>query len=230
MTIDRPVSNSSQVISIVGGTGALGGGLARRWAKAGLPVVIGSRSVDKAAAAAAALKAAFPGASVQGMSNLEAARAGNVVILTVPFAQQRATLEGIQPALAGKILVDTTVPLVPPKVARVQLPKEGSAALIAQQLAGDDVSVVAAFHNVSADSLHTDEDLDCDVLVMGNKVEARAVVVALARAAGLRAWHAGPLENAAAAEALTSVLIFMNKRYGGVHTGLRITGIPDDAA
>jgi len=220
----------TMVISIVGGTGALGGGLARRWAKAGLPVVIGSRSVDKAAAAAAALNAAFPGASVQGMGNLEAARAGNVVVLTVPFAQQRATLEGIQPALAGKILVDTTVPLVPPKVARVQLPKEGSAALIAQQLAGDGVSVVAAFHNVSADSLHTDEDLDCDVLVVGNKVEAREVVVALARAAGLRAWHAGPLENAAAAEALTSVLIFMNKRYGGLHTGLRITGIPDDAA
>jgi len=234
MATDSPVGpinvSGNMVVSIVGGTGALGGGLARRWAKAGLPVVIGSRSVDKAAAAAAALNAAFPGASVQGMGNLEAARAGNVVVLTVPFAQQRATLEGIQPALAGKILVDTTVPLVPPKVARVQLPKEGSAALIAQQLAGDGVSVVAAFHNVSADSLHTDEDLDCDVLVVGNKVEAREVVVALARAAGLRAWHAGPLENAAAAEALTSVLIFMNKRYGGLHTGLRITGIPDDAA
>ena len=151
-------------------------------------------------------------------------------MLTVPFAQQRATLEGIQPALAGKILVDTTVPLVPPRVARVQLPTEGSAAAIAQQVAGDAVSVVAAFHNVSADSLNTDEDLDCDVLVVGNKADAREVVVGLARAAGLRAWHAGSLANAAAAEALTSVLIFMNKRYGGVHTGVRITGIPDDAA
>lgn len=226
MASDSP---SNMVISVVGGTGALGGGLARRWAKAGLAVVLGSRNADKAAAAAAALHAACPGARVQGMGNLEAARAGNVVVLTVPFAQQRATLEAIQPALAGKILVDTTVPLVPPKVARVQLPKEGSAAAIAQQVAGDGVSVVAAFHNVSADSLHTDEDLDCDVLVVGNKVESREVVVALARAAGLRAWHAGPLENAAAAEALTSVLIFMNKRYGGVHTGIRITGIPDDA-
>ena len=95
---------------------------------------------------------------------------------------------------------------------------------------GETVSVVAAFHNVSAESLHTGEPLDCDVLVVGNKVESREVVVGLARAAGLRAWHAGSLENAAAAEALTSVLIFMNKRYGGVHTGLRITGIPDDAA
>jgi NADPH-dependent F420 reductase len=216
-------------ISIVGGTGALGGGLARRWAKAGFPVVIGSRSADKAAAAAADLRAAFPEARVQGLGNAEAARAGSVVVLTVPFAQQRTTLESIQPALAGKILVDTTVPLVPPKVARVQLPAEGAAALIAQQIAGEGVAVVAAFHNVAAESLHTDETLDCDVLVTGNKADAREVVVSLARAAGLRAWHAGSLENAAAAEALTSVLIFMNKRYGGVHTGLRITGIPDDA-
>ncbi|MEO7386732.1 MAG: NADPH-dependent F420 reductase [Gammaproteobacteria bacterium] len=229
MASDSHPNDPNTVISVVGGTGALGGGLARRWVKAGLPVVIGSRNPDKAAAAAAELRAAFPGSNVQGMGNLAAARAGNVVVLTVPFAHQRPTLEEIQPALAGKILVDTTVPLVPPKVARVQLPKEGSAAAIAQQLAGDAVSVVAAFHNVSADSLHTDEDLDCDVLVVGNKVEAREVVVGLARAAGLRAWHAGSLENAAAAEALTSVLIFMNKRYGGVHTGLRITGIPDDA-
>ncbi len=227
MASDSP---TNMVISVVGGTGALGGGLARRWAKAGLTVVIGSRNADKAAAAAAELRAAYPHSRVQGMGNLDAARAGDVVVLTVPFAQQRATLEGIQPALAGKILVDTTVPLVPPRVARVQLPTEGSAAAIAQQVAGDTVSVVAAFHNVSADSLHTDEDLDCDVLVVGNKADAREVVVGLARAAGLRAWHAGSLENAAAAEALTSVLIFMNKRYGGVHTGVRITGIPDDAA
>jgi len=230
MASDSRIGNLTTVISIVGGTGALGGGLARRWAKAGLPVVIGSRSADKAAAAAADLRAAFPGADVRGLGNLEAARAGGVVVLTVPFAHQRPTLQEILPALPGKILVDTTVPLVPPRVARVQLPKEGCAALIAQQLAGDAVAVVAAFHNVAADSLHTDDDLDCDVLVAGNKAEARDVVVALARAAGLRAWHAGSLENAAAAEALTSVLIFMNKRYGGVHTGLRITGIPDDAA
>ncbi len=222
-------SLSNLVISVVGGTGALGGGLARRWARAGLDVVIGSRDPARAEAAAAALRAAQPGARVRGLGNLAAARAGGLVVLTVPFSHQRPTLAEIQPALAGKILVDTTVPLVPPKVARVQLPPEGSAAAIAQQVAGDGVSVVAAFHNVSADSLHTDDDLDCDVLVTGNRLEARETVVALAKAAGLRAWHAGALENAAAAEALTSVLIFMNKRYGGVHTGIRITGIPDDA-
>lgn len=221
--------NRYGVISIVGGTGALGGGLARRLARAGIPVVIGSRDAGRAQAAADSLRAAIPSAQVQGAANLDAAKLGQVVILTVPFANQRPTLTEIRPALAGKILVDTTVPLVPPKVARVQLPAEGSAAQIAQALVGDGVSVVAAFHNVSADSMQTDEPLDCDVLVAGAKAEAREVVVGLARAAGLRAWHAGSLENAAAMEALTSVLIFMNKRYGGVHTGIRITGIPDDA-
>ncbi|MCE7903103.1 MAG: NADPH-dependent F420 reductase [Gammaproteobacteria bacterium PRO9] len=208
-------SNATGTISIIGGTGALGGGLARRWARAGLPVVIGSRDPAKAIAAADELRGAITSANVRGAGNLDAARAGSIVVLTVPYAHQRPTLTEIQPALAGKILIDTTVPLVPPRVARVQLPEQGCAALIAQQIAGDGVAVVSAFHNVAADSLHTDEELDCDVLVTGNKAEAREAVVQLARAAGLRAWHAGSLENSAAAEALTSVLIFMNKRYGG---------------
>lgn len=223
-------SNATGTISIIGGTGALGGGLARRWARAGLPVVIGSRDPAKAVAAADELRGAITSANVRGAGNLEAARAGSIVVLTVPYAHQRPTLTEIQPALAGKILIDTTVPLVPPRVARVQLPEQGCAALIAQQIAGDGVAVVSAFHNVAADSLHTDEELDCDVLVTGNKAEARETVVQLARVAGLRAWHAGSLENSAAAEALTSVLIFMNKRYGGIHTGLRITGVPADAS
>jgi hypothetical protein len=216
-------------ISIVGGTGALGGGLARRWAQAGVPLVLGSRNRDKAEATAAELRTRFPGSRVEGRSNVDAAAQGAVVVMTVPFASQRTTLEEIRGALAGKLLVDTTVPLVPPKVARVQLPAEGAAALITQQLLGEATTVVAAFHNVAADALHSEAALDCDVLVTGNKAEARETVVQLARLAGMRAWHAGSLENAAAAEALTSVLIFMNKRYGGVHTGLRITGIPDNA-
>lgn len=217
-------------VAIVGGTGSLGGGLARRLARAGVTVVIGSRDAAKAATAAQALAAALPGSRVTGLGNLAAAAAAELVVLAVPFANHRATLQEIAPALAGKILVDTTVPLVPPRVARVQLPPEGCAALAAQQLLGDGVTVVSAFQNVSADSLQSDEALDCDVLVTGNKAEAREVVVGLAQRAGLRAWHAGSLENSAAAEALTSVLIFMNKRYGGVHTGIRITGIGDGAA
>jgi NADPH-dependent F420 reductase len=217
-------------VSIVGGTGSLGSGLARRLARAGLPVILGSRDAARAAATAAELAAALPGSQVTGLGNRDAAAAGALVVLTVPFANHATTLAEIAPALAGKILVDATVPLVPPRVARVQLPPAGSAAVAAQQLLGDGVTVVSAFQNVSADSLHTDDELDCDVLVSGNKAEAREAVVALARRAGLRAWHAGSLENSAAAEALTSVLIFMNKRYGGVHTGIRITGLDADGA
>ena len=219
-----------QTVAIIGGTGALGSGLAKRLAASGVSVIIGSRTADKAQETAKALAVPAGAPAARGMANADAAAAGSVVMMTVPFSNQAAIIAEIKPHVAGKIVIDTTVPLVPPKVARVQLPPEGSAAVIAQQVAGEAVAVVAAFHNVSADSLHTDDDLDCDVLVTGNKVEAREAVVALAKAAGLRAWHAGALENAAAAEALTSVLIFMNKRYGGVHTGIRITGIPDDAA
>ncbi len=211
-------------ISIIGGTGALGSGLARRIAAAGLPVVIGSRDAARAEAAAAALRARQADARVRGLDNRAASEAGEVVILAVPFASQAATLGEIAPHLAGKLLVDTTVPLVPPKVARVQLPAGGSAALIARGLVGDDVRLVAAFHNIAADLLDSEAPLDCDVLVCGDEVAARDTVVALAARMGLRAWHAGPLANAAAAEALTSVLIFMNRRYGG-HAGLRITGL-----
>jgi hypothetical protein len=163
--------------------------------------------------------------SITGKLNAEAAQAGDIVVITVPFAHHRATLEDIRPGLAGKILVDTTVPLMPPKVARVQLPPEGSAAVRAQQIVGDDTEVVSAFQNVAADLMATDQNLECDVLVTGNKPASREKVIVLAQQAGFQAWHAGPLANSAAMEALTSVLIFMNKRYDGSHAGIRVTGI-----
>lgn len=215
-------------IAIIGGTGALGSGLARRWARAGYAVVIGSRTAPKAEAAATDLKAELPDANVTGLANLAAAEAADIAVLTVPFAHQRPTLEDIRGALAGKILIDTTVPLVPPKVARVQLPEEGSAAVRAQQIVGENVVVVSAFQNVAADLMASDDDLDCDVLVAGDKLAAREIVIALARQAGFRTWHAGPLANSAATEALTSVLIFMNKRYAGSHAGIRLTGVRED--
>jgi NADPH-dependent F420 reductase len=142
----------------------------------------------------------------------------------VPYAAHAATLQEIRAQAAGKVLIDTTVPLVPPKVMRVQLPSEGAAAVKAQQLLGPDVTVVAAFHNVAAHKLATDADIDCDVLVFGDERAARARAVALARAAGLRGLHGGALVNAAAAEALTSVLIFINKTYQVDGAGIRITG------
>jgi 8-hydroxy-5-deazaflavin:NADPH oxidoreductase len=213
-------------LAIVGGTGDLGGGLAWRWARAGYPIVIGSRSAEKGASAAQELRAVFPDAPIDGTDNAAAAAAAGVVVVTVPFAHQKPTLEAIAGAVQGKVVVDTTVPLVPPKVARVQLPPEGSAAVLAQRILGEGARVVSAFHNVGAEHLREDHEIDCDVLVFGDDLEARAQVAALVEAAGMKAWEGGPLVNSAAAEALTSVLIGINKRYGIVGAGLRITGTP----
>jgi NADPH-dependent F420 reductase len=132
----------------------------------------------------------------------------------------------VREALQGKILIDVTVPLVPPKVARVQLPEQGSAGEIAQALLGEEVRVVSAFQNVAAAHLQEGRGLDCDVLVSGNKKAAREEVVKLVEAAGMRGLHAGMINNAAAAEALTSVLITINKQYS-CHAGIKITGLDD---
>lgn len=212
-----------QTIAVIGGSGNLGAALARRWAKAGRKVLIGSRTVDKAQEAAARLGAGLA-TPIGAAANLDAARAADVVVVTVPFASQAEVLETIRPALAGKIVIDTTVPLKPPRVARVQLPPEGSAAQRAQGLVGADVRLVSAFHNVAAHKLATDALVECDVLVFGDDKEARAVAVELAECAGLRGLHAGALANAVAAEALTSILIFLNKTYRVDGAGIRITG------
>ncbi len=219
------------VLAILGGTGELGTGLARRWAQAGYRVIIGSRTPAKAEAAVADLREVMAergvsAVAVEAMENLEAARAADIVTLTVPFSHQVSTLEHVRDALQGKILVDVTVPLVPPKVARVQLPAQGSAGQIAQELLGQEVAVVSAFQNVAAAHLQESATLSCDVLVSGNSREARSRVIELVEAAGLRGFHAGMINNAAAAEALTSVLITINKQYG-CHAGIRITGLDD---
>ncbi|MBD5802204.1 prephenate dehydrogenase [Azoarcus sp. Aa7] len=214
---------TERIIGVVGGTGHLGAALARRWAKHGHKVVIGSRDAEKARAAADALGAEL-GREIASGTNLDAARQADVVVVTVPFASQAAVLDEIRPAVGGKIVVDTTVPLVPPKVMRVQLPPEGCAALRAQALLGDGVRVVSAFHNVAAHKLATDVEVECDVLVFGDDKAARGVVAALADDAGLRGLHAGALANSAAAEALTSILIFMNRNYSVDGAGVRITG------
>jgi NADPH-dependent F420 reductase len=217
-----------QKISVIGGSGELGGGLALKWAKAGLPVIIGSRDAERAQQAADEINLAAGNDLATGMSNPDAAAAGDIVVLAIKFAHHAATLEELKPALQGKILVDTTVPLVPPKVVRVQLPAEGSAAVITQKILGENVQVVSAFQNVSAHSLKSDDAPECDVLVTGEKPDARQTVIELAEKAGFKAWHAGPLQNAAAAEALTSLLIFMNKKYSSDHAGIQITGLNRD--
>ena len=222
------MSATLPTLAIVGGTGALGGGLAKRWAARGYPIVIGSRSAERAEAAAQALMESGAAAPVRGLDNASSASAGDIVVITVPYANHGAILAEIKDALAGKIVVDATAPLVPPKVARVQLPPEGSAAQAAQDLLGEEVQLVAAFHNVAAHKLAQDVEIDCDVLVCGDQVAAREAVVTLVEALGLRGLHGGPLANAAAAEALTSVLIGINKRYRVDGAGIRITGLAQD--
>jgi len=160
-----------------------------------------------------------------GAGNADAAKSADVVFVTVPWANHAAILEEIAPHVAGKLVVDTTVPLVPPRVARAQMPPEGCAALATQKRLGPGVRVVAAFHNVAAHKLQKDEAIDCDVLVFGDDPKDREVVLELARNAGLRGIHAGPLANSVAAEALTSVLIGINRAYKVDGTGIRITGI-----
>lgn len=214
-------------IAILGGTGQEGGGLALRWAKAGHRVILGSRDAAKAAAAAAEMRTVLGSAQISGAANREAAAAAEIVVLTVPYAAQRATVEDVRNGLAGKILIDATVPLRPPKVARVQLPADGSAVAAVQKELGDKVRVVSAFQNVSAHHLkNLSHSVDCDVLICGNDPAAREIVVGLAADIGLRGIHAGTIENSAAAEAMTSLLIAINMRYKIPGSGIRITGLP----
>jgi 8-hydroxy-5-deazaflavin:NADPH oxidoreductase len=212
-----------KAIAVIGGTGNLGRALAQRWIRAGYDVIIGSRDASRATSTAAELERTF-GRRVRGADYAGAARDAEVVVVAVPFVSQAETLAAIREMVAGKIVIDTTVPLMPPKVMRVQMPAEGCAAVRAHALLGDNVSVVSAFHNVSAGRLATDDAIDCDVLVFGDKRDARQVAVDLAAAAGLRGLHAGVLSNSAAAEALTSVLIFLNKYYSVDGAGIRVSG------
>ncbi len=213
-------------IAVLGGTGKEGKGLAYRWAKAGYHVHIGSRDAEKAKAAAAELQSMLgEGAFVEGLGNLEAAQQANIVVLTVPYSAHKSTLETVKDALKGKLLVDVTVPLVPPKVATVQMPPAGSATQEAKEILGDDVQICAAFQNISHEHLLDDADVECDVLVTGTSKEARAETIKLVEAAGLRGWDAGPIENSVVVEGLTSVLIGINKKYGTTHAGIKITGV-----
>ncbi len=207
-------------IAVIGGTGHLGKGIARRLAKAGHDVTIGSRAAEKAESIAAEM-----GLGTKGASNDDAAQGKDVVIVTVPYENQAATLRQIRGLVGNAIVVDTTVPLVPPKVMRVQLPAAGSAAAEGRQHLGPDIRFVTAFHNVSAHILDSDAKVDCDVLVFSDDIEARNTVVALVGEMELRGLSGGSLANSAAAEALTSLLIYMNKTYKADGSGIRFTGL-----
>ncbi len=222
------MSSDFHSICVVGGTGAEGGGLALRWAAHGHRVTIGSRTAARAKEAAAELNAILGKDLLKGVENGEGAAAADVVVLTVPFAAQMSTAETLKPHLVGKILVDVTVPLVPPKVSTVQLPPSDSCAVALQEALGSDVRVVSAFQNVSAHKLRVPAArVDCDVLVSSNDKEARAVGIQLAKDAGLRGIEVGPLANSVVTESLTSALIWINRTYKIPDAGIRITGLSD---
>jgi NADPH-dependent F420 reductase len=217
----------AKTLAVIGGTGAEGGGLALRWAHAGHRVIIGSRQAEKAKAGAEALNALLGRSAIEGMDSEAAAKACDIAVLTVPYAAQKTTALALAPALKGKILVDVTVPLCPPKVSTVQLPPSASCVVDLQAELGDEVKVVSAFQNVSAHKLkNLDYEIECDVLVCSNDKEARQVVIQLARDVGLRGIDAGGLANSTVAESLTSVLIWINKTYKIPDAGIVITGLP----
>lgn len=218
--------NNSFSICVVGGSGAEGSGLALRWANAGHRVILGSRDSEKAQAAAQGLNTILGSDLVQFADNLSGSMQADIIVLTVPFAAQIPTVTHLMPGLNGKILIDVTVPLVPPKVMRVQLPPSDSAVMALKELVGDNVRVVSAFQNVSAHKLkQLDHTIDCDVLVTSDDEEAKKITIELAKDAGLRGINAGPLANSVVAESLTSVLIWINRSYKIADAGIRITGL-----
>jgi len=210
-------------LAILGGTGKEGSALALRWAKAGYPVILGSRSAERAAQTAAELNVQLGQGNLRGLDNEAAAREGNIIVLTVPPEAQISTLSSVKSALAGKILVDATARVD----AKDPRPPEGKAAArAAQDLLGPEVRVVAAFQNVPAHALkNLARELDSDVLVCGDDPEARAEVVKLAEAAGMQAYEAGGLDNALIVEGLTALIISINKRYKSKTGGIRISGV-----
>jgi NADPH-dependent F420 reductase len=214
-------------IAILGGTGAEGSGLALRLAGAGHSVTIGSRNAEKAVATAAELCRRLKIGQLSGADNATAAADAEIVILTVPYAAEQSTVKDMLDNLQGKILIDATAPLVPPRVSRVQLPQGSSAVAAIQTLVGDSVKVVSAFQNVSASHLNDlDHEIECDVLVCGDDTAACDVAIGLIASIGMRGIYAGPICNSAAAEAMTSLLIAINRRYKVSGSGLRITGLP----
>jgi len=211
-------------IALVGGTGKEGRGMALRWARAGHNVFIGSRDAERAQATAAEL-GTEAGHTLQGGSNVDAIGASEIVVLSVPYSAHTGTLEELKPALAGKVLIDITVPLQPPKVTSVHLPAGQSAALETQAILGSATPVVAALHHVSSVHLRDlNHAIDCDVLACSDDKAALEQAMALIKDLGVRVFDAGVLRNSIAIESLTPVLLHLNRAQKGRSVGIRITG------
>ncbi|OGB91077.1 MAG: NADPH-dependent F420 reductase [candidate division NC10 bacterium RIFCSPLOWO2_02_FULL_66_22] len=215
-------------IAIVGGTGKEGQGLGMGWARAGQEVLVGSRVLDRAQRVAEAINAAVGRGAATGMLNQDAAAAGEIVVLAVPYDAHAMTLQDIRESVRGKILVDVTVPLDPEKPRRLRIPLGGSATEEAQALLGPETRVVAAFQNISHTHLAHGETNACDILVCGDDADARQDVIKLAGLLGLRALDVGPARNARVVEGLTVLLMEINRRDKGRGAGIRITGLRPD--
>jgi len=215
-------------IAIIGGTGPQGKGVALRFALAGVDVVIGSRNGEKAAETAMELQQKLPDGSgrITGSDNISATeKAEKLVILAVPFSAHNTTLESLKPSLQDKILVDIVVPLAEGNPKAVAMPPEGSATEAAQALLGDDIPVVGALHNVSAFTLNKlDQNINCDILVCGNSLEAKNTVMEALKLVGVTAYNAGLADSARCIEAITPILIRLNisKAVPFSHAGIRI--------
>ena len=216
------MNDLTKVIAVIGGTGGLGSALAFRLGNAGYKILIGSRNNEKASVSAQKLNDRLGKEVASGFNNREASKLAEIIVLTIPFQNHSDIIEEIKDEAQGKIVVDTTVPLIPPKVSRVQLPENGSVAKLAQEKLGQNVRLVSAFQNVAATALESNEPLEGEVLVCGNDVEARSTVISIVEAAGLKGWHAGPIDNSVVSESLTPILIFLNKRYKLNGSGIKI--------
>ncbi|HEY60758.1 MAG TPA: NADPH-dependent F420 reductase [Anaerolineae bacterium] len=214
------------IIAILGGTGKEGRGLAYRWVKAGYHVIIGSRNYEKAQRAVNILKESIGNVTnIEGNVNIKAADAAEILVLTVPYKAHKSILERLKSNLEGKVLIDVTVPIMPPQITVVQMPPEGSAAQEAQKILGDNVQVISAFHNISYEKLLNNNNIEYDVLVCGGTKESKSKVLQLVEDAGLTGWDAGPIENSVVTEGLTSILLGINKKFGTHTAGIKITGV-----
>ncbi len=214
-------------IAILGGTGEQGPGLALRLAIAGEEVIIGSRSKERAEAAAAELNKELGGTRIKGLENPQAAAAAEIVMMTVPYSAHLSTLETVKAAVQSKIFVDVSVPLDPENPRRMKMPPAGSATEEAQEFLGPNTKVVAAFQNVAAHLLRdAQHSIDCDILVCGNDAEAKKTVLGLITKMGMQGYDVGTVDSARVVEALTSILIRLNIRHKVKGAGIRLTGLP----
>ncbi len=217
----------SQMIAVIGGTGKEGNALAYRFARAGLPVIIGSRDATKGENAAREMNARLGSSNVSGTSNREAAARADIVLLSVPYSGMMPILEDLRDVVQGKIVINVASSLDPERKSRARPPAAGSVTAEVQQFLGASARVVCAFQNIAPEKLEAvEEKIDTDVIVCGDDKDARATVIELIRRIGIEAWDGGALANAVAVEAMTAVLIAVNIKYKVRGAGIRITGIP----